>query len=365
MKKSLTKEDEEDKMQKLEITTEYILSITGGELIGSPSRVYGGLNRIENADESEISFISGDKFADYLSSSHAGLIITKREYSDRISSDKSYILTDNPYEAFLKLIFALDSKRYNHPDKLSGISKNAFIKRSAVVAEDAYIGDGVFLDDNVVINSGAKIYSNVSIASNSVIGEGTIIYSGAIIAYESKIGKNCIIHSNAVIGSDGFGFVEHEDGSYTKIPQIGNVVIGDNCEIGACTTIDRALVGSTIIEDGVKIDNLVQIAHNVEIGENSAFAAQAGIAGSTKLGKRVRMGGQAGTAGHISIADDVTVLAKGGVAQSIDKKGTYFGAPAKPKRDAFRVEAVLPQLPEMYKELKRLRDEVDRLKGKG
>lgn len=350
-------------MQKIEIPASKVIEITGGELIGSPSSVFNGLNRIEHASANEISFVSSEKYLSLLERSQAGLVIISKSLLPQNSDKQAFIICDNPYEAFIRLVIYVDKLRFNHPKKLFGIDKNANISVSAVIQEDVYIGAGAFIDDNVVIKSGAKIYSNVSIAKNCIIGKNTILYPGVRVYYNSVIGENCIIHANSVIGSDGFGYVNMPDGSYTKIPQIGNVIIEDNCEIGACTTIDRAVVGSTVIGKGTIIDNLVQIAHNVEIGENSAFASQAGVAGSTKIGKRVKMGGQAGTAGHISIADNVTILAKGGVAQSIEKKGEYFGAPVKPKRDAFRIEAVIPKLPDIYKEMKRLRDEIELLKS--
>jgi len=346
------------------MTAQEINDITGGELIGSPSLVIDSLNRIDNAGEKQFSFVVSEKYAHHLLTSKAGLILVPVSFKQQLLPGRSYILHDDPYQAFLKVVMYLEERRYSNPKKLSGISPKANIKVSATLGQNVYIGDGAFIDDNVVIGDNVKIYSNATISSNSRIDEGTIIYSGVRIYYETLIGKNCIIHANAVIGSDGFGYVRLPSGEYIKIPQIGNVIIGNNCEIGACTTIDRSFVGSTIIEDGVIIDNLVQIAHNVEIGEGSAFASQSGVAGSTKIGKRVRLGGQAGTAGHITIADDVTILAKGGIAQSIQKKGEYFGAPARPKRDAFRIEAATPHLPEMYKELKRLRDEIEQLKNK-
>lgn len=348
---------------KINLSAKDIQEITEGELYGSPSLVITGLNRTDQAQEGELSFVSSKAYEHLIPNSQASLLIVGEDVADELIGERAVIKHPDPYAAFIKVIMAIDAKRYNNPKFRKGISEKAIIRPSAIIGEDVYIGDNCFIDYNVEIGDGAKIFSNVSLANGAKIGPRTVVYPGVRVYYGCEIGADCVIQSNAVIGSDGFGFVNHpETGEYVKIPQIGNVVIGDRCEIGACTTIDRAMVGSTIIGDNVIIDNLVQIAHNVEIGDGSAFAAQAGIAGSTKIGKKVRMGGQSGTAGHISIADGVTVLAKGGVAQSIDKKGEYFGAPARPKRDSFRIEAVIPQLPEMYKELKRLRDEIETLK---
>jgi UDP-3-O-[3-hydroxymyristoyl] glucosamine N-acyltransferase len=238
---------------------------------------------------------------------------------------------------------------------ISGIHPTAVVESTAQISPSATIGANCYIGENSIIKDRAVIYPNSSIQRDVTIGENCIIYSNVSIYYGCTIGRDCIIHSGAVIGSDGFGFQENKDGSYTKIPQIGKVIIGDSVEIGANTTIDRAFVGSTIIEYGVKLDNLIQIAHNDEIGENSAMAAQVGISGSTKIGKRVRLGGQVGISGHIEIGDDVVLLAKSGVPKSMTEKGIYIGAPARDRLTAFKIEAVIHNLPQLSKDVDKIK----------
>jgi UDP-3-O-[3-hydroxymyristoyl] glucosamine N-acyltransferase len=241
------------------------------------------------------------------------------------------------------------------------ISSAAHIAESAVIADNVTIEACVVIGDNVRIAQGTVIRANSTIYENVTIGENCCINSNVSLYNDTIIGNNCIIHAGTVIGADGFGYIEHPDGSFTKVPQLGNVVIHDDVEIGANCTIDRAMIGSTIIKSGVKLDNLVHIAHNCEIGKNSASAAQTGVSGSTIIGERVRLGGQVGLAGHLTIADDVKLLAQSGVAKTIDKKGTYFGAPAKDQMKAFKIEAVIRQLPELLSDLRDLQKKVKKI----
>lgn len=312
------------------LSSEQIANITKGELIGSPNLYFSSLQRIEYATLNDISFCLNKDFLEIAKQTKPGLLILFKGAEYQVQKNQAAIFHDKPYHAFAQLLIYIN----NNFNKIkSGIRKSASISMNAI------IGDNPTILENVVIEANVKI------------GKNCLIHPNVVIKQETIIGDNVIIHPGAVIGSDGFGYLDNADGSYTKIPQLGNVIIGNNVEIGANVCIDRALIGSTIIADGVKIDNLTQIAHNVEIGENSAFASQVGISGSTKIGKRVRMGGQVGSSGHIEIADDVTILAQSGVASSVTKKGIYFGSPIKPRLDAFKIEAVIKNLPNLQREV--------------
>lgn len=339
-------------MSDMLLSVREINSIIGGEIIGNSDIEILGLNRLENVNAGELTFYADKKFEKYLSDCKAACIIVPKDFNNDIKIKSTLIKVENPYNSFVKVLQYLYSKL---PKKTGFIHHTAVVDESAQIDKTAYIGPNCVIErdcivkENVVLNSNVCLYNDVEINENTLIHSGVVCYSG------TKIGRNCIIHSGAVIGSDGFGFLEHKDGSYEKIPQLGIVEIEDNVEIGANSTIDRAMVGSTIIKEGVKIDNLCQIAHNVEIGENSAIVSQSGISGSSKLGKRIRLAGQVGIAGHLEIVDDVIIYAQSGVAKSVDKKGIYFGSPIKERMKSFKIEAVINQLPEMYKDLEKLK----------
>lgn len=320
-----------------EIKAFEIKEILGGELVGSPDLILTDLNRIEHVSDNQISFVSERKYFDLLNHK-AGLLIVNSDLELNDNLADCFLRVENAYLTFVKLLKLIEEKFLK---KASKISQTAVISESSTIGKKPLIMDNAFIGENCIIGNNVVIHPNVSILDRT------------------EIGDNCIIHSGAVIGSDGFGYAENKDGSYTKIPQLGNVKIGNNCEIGANTCIDRAVAGSTIISDGVKLDNLIHIAHNVEIGENSAFASQVGISGSVKIGKRVKMGGQSGSAGHLEICDDVTILAQSGVPRSVEKKGVYFGSPIKERLEAFKIEASLKSLPDALKELKKLSKKVE------
>lgn len=315
-----------------------IANITNGELVGSPDLYYSSLQRVEYANQNDITFCQNEEYLEIAKETKPGLILLYKGADYSPTPNQAVIFHEKPYIAFAQLLIYID-KNFNKVE--SGI------RESVRISENATIGNNPTILENVVIEENVKIGDNCFIHPNVTIKRGCII------------GDNVILHPGAVIGSDGFGYLDNPDGSYTKIPQLGNVIIGNNVEIGANTCIDRALVGSTIIEDGVKIDNLVQIAHNVEVGKNSAFASQVGISGSTKLGQRVRMGGQAGSAGHIEIADDVTILAQSGVAKSVTQKGIYFGSPIKPRLEAFKIEAIIKNLPNLFNDIKDIKKKLN------
>ncbi len=331
---------------KNENTLAEISEILECKLIGDPLKIISGINRIEDAKENDITFLANDKYSKYLSTSNCGCIIVDSNFNYSEFSNKfNFILSDDPRLSFYTLLIKIDE--LNKKNKRNFIHPSVQIGQNCEIHQSVYIGANCVIGDNCKIAEDTIIYPGCVILDNVEIGNNNILYPNITLYDESIIGNNCIIHSGVVIGSDGFGFLENPDGSYIKIPQLGNVIIKDDVEIGSNTTIDRALLGSTIIEKGVKIDNLVQIAHNVIVGENSAIVAQTGISGSSKIGKRNRIAGQCGIAGHITSCDDVTLMAKSGVSKSIQKPGEYFGIPIKERYKAFKIEAVINNLPEL------------------
>ncbi len=335
---------------------EAIAELIDGKIIGSTNSLIKRLNRIESCEPGDITFFYDAKYAHFLETCNATCILVPENLNLVPKENQVFISVKNPYFEFYRILKYLESLL---PKKSSFIHQTAIIGNNSNIHQTAYIGpycvvgENCTIAENVVLHSNVVLYDNVSIDSNSLLHASVTCYSDTII------GKNCVIQAGAVIGSDGFGFIENKDSSYEKIPQLGNVVLEDNVEIGANTTIDRALIGSTLIEKGSKIDNLCQIAHNVTIGENTGIAAQVGISGSTKVGKRNRLAGQVGLAGHISTADDVTLYAQSGVGQSIEKKGIYFGAPARERFKAFKIEAVINDLPELFREFYALKRKLE------
>ncbi|MGQ9818722.1 MAG: UDP-3-O-(3-hydroxymyristoyl)glucosamine N-acyltransferase [Candidatus Kapaibacteriales bacterium] len=333
------------------ISCKKLAELINGKLVGNPNTMILRLNRIEYAEEGDLTFFVDERYKKYLGSTAASCIIVPLNFDLLDTAKRTYILVENPFFSFFSLLKKFD-KYYEK--FTSNIHPTAVIGKGTVISSTAYIGPYVVIGENCIVGENSKIFSHVTFYDNVTIGKNTIIHSNVVCYYNTKIGDSCIIHSGAVIGSDGFGFIQNPDGSLLKIPQLGNVIIGDNVEIGANTTIDRAVVGSTIIENGVKLDNLIQIAHNVVIGENSAMASQVGISGSTKIGKRNRFAGQVGIAGHISTADDVTLEAKSGLAKSITESGVFFGSPALKKIEAFRILMATHKLPDLNKKLNQL-----------
>ncbi len=329
-----------------------IAELIHGEVVGNPDVVIFGLNRIEDVQKGEITFYVDKNFEKYLHNIQASCLIVPLDYEFNISNDVTLIKVEKPYFAIVKILQYLDSRI---PKKTSFIHPSAIIDESANIDKSAYIGPYCIIGKNCKIHNNVILHSNITLYDNVEIGENTLLHSSVICCNDTKIGKDCIIHPGVVLGADGFGYIEHKDGTYEKIPQLGNVIIEDNVEIGSNTTIDRALMGSTLIGNGVKIDNLCQVGHNVKIGENSALVSQVGIAGSCTVGKRNRLGGQVGLAGHLETADDVVILAQSGVPKSVEKKGMYFGSPIKERLHAFKIEAVLNNLPELARDIAQLK----------
>lgn len=314
----------------MEFSAQQIAALLGGKLIGNANAKVSDVAPIEQAQAQHLSFITEEKYLPFLENSKAGVILMTASltdrYTDRLqSTDQALILVENARGAMGQLL-SIVSKALNPPKR--GVEQPCFIAEGVMVPEDAYVGAFAFIGKNVRLGKGVQIYPQVFIGDDVEIGDNTVLYAGVKIYHHCRVGSDCILHAGAVIGADGFGFEPDAKGVHQKIPQIGNVIIEDDVEIGANTTIDRAMMGSTIIRKNAKIDNLVQIGHNVELGESSILCAQAGIAGSTRVGKHCVMAGQAGAAGHITITDNCVFGAQAGIAGNVRKPGMYLGSPA-------------------------------------
>lgn len=310
----------------MKFSAEQIAGLIEGTVEGDGLVEVNGLAKIEEGKMGDLSFLSNPKYEPFIYETGSSVCIVNQDFSPKQNLPKSLTLIRVPdaYACFAKLLAVYD--QMNQPQ--AAIEQPSFIDSAAQVSDDVYVGAFVHIAAEVVVEKGVKIYPNVSIGRRVKIGEGTIIYPGAVIYRDCIIGKNCIIHAGAVIGADGFGFAPDEKGEFQKIPQIGNVILEDFVDVGANTTIDRATMGSTIIRRGAKIDNLVQIGHNVEVGRNTAMAAQAGIAGSCKIGDFVLIGGQVGLAGHLSVGDRVKIAAQSGVPSDVPDDAVVMGSPS-------------------------------------
>jgi UDP-3-O-[3-hydroxymyristoyl] glucosamine N-acyltransferase len=344
----------------MEYSAHQIATLIDGEIIGNPQVTVNNLSRIEEGGPGTLSFLANPKYEDYLYKTLASIVIVNKNFQPKVDVEATMIKVDDPHKAFAKLLEAYNTKT----NGLHGIEQPCHIAPSATIGSTSALAAFVYVSHRVKIGNNCKIYSNVSIGNDVVIGNDVIIHPGVKIYQNCVIGDRTIIHANTVIGSDGFGFTKNADGSYTKVPQIGNVIIEEDVEIGANTTIDSATLGSTIIRKGVKLDNLIQVAHNVEIGEHTAIAAQVGISGSTKIGKRCSIGGKAGLTGHLEIADDVSIGAGSGVSKSILNPGTIvLGAPAHELTEAKKIWIAQKKLPDMWEQLNKLQREVESLKN--
>lgn len=336
----------------MQLSAKELAAILGGDLEGDPLVMVDRPGKIEEGGQGAVSFLGHPKYEPYAYSTTASVLIVERSFVPQHPVSATLIRVDNVREAFSRLLSQFESAGAAAGQ---GVSGQAFVHPEAQLSADASIGRFSVVERCATIGAGTFIHDQVYIGANVRIGSQVKIFPGARILHDCVIGDRCVIHANVVIGSDGFGFVPDEHGVYQKVPQVGNVVIESDVEIGAGTTIDRATMGSTIIRKGVKLDNLIQIAHNVEIGEHTVIAAQVGVAGSTRIGAHCRIGGQAGFAGHIQIADGVQVQGQSGVSGSITEKGVaVFGSPAIPYQDYVRSFMVFKQLPTMYRQLNKL-----------
>ncbi|MBX3240271.1 MAG: UDP-3-O-(3-hydroxymyristoyl)glucosamine N-acyltransferase [Chitinophagaceae bacterium] len=333
-------------------TASQIALLISARIEGDPEAAVGSFNKIEYAKEGELAFLANPKYEDYLYSTGASVIIVNEKLELKQPVRGTLLRVPDAYLAFATLL-----TKYQEimSKQLTGIQQPSYIASSAKTGEHVYVGAFAYVGENVVIENNAKVYPNAYIGNNVTIGENTIIHPSVSIYHNCVVGKNVIIHAGTVIGGDGFGFAPQEDGSFAKVPQIGNVIIEDNVEIGSNATIDRATIGSTVIKSGAKLDNLIQVAHNVEVGNNTVIAAQAGVSGSTKLGRNVMIGGQAGIVGHLVIADGTKINAQSGVSKSIKQPNSAVtGSPAHDYTSALRSQALSRKLPELEKRIKEL-----------
>lgn len=339
----------------MKLTLKEIAALVDGELSGDPAIIITGISGIKESQKGDITFLANSKYTGLMKTTKASAVITSRDIKD---CPKPQIKTDNPSLAFSKVVDAVVDRTLRHP---KGIHPAAVISSAAKLGKDVGVGAGAIIEDGVCIGDNSVIYGNCYIGHNTKIGKNCLIYPNVTIRERIEIGNRVIVHSGAVIGCDGFGFAMVEGGAQEKIPQIGIVVVEDDVEIGANVTIDRARFDKTVIGRGTKIDNLVQIAHNVIIGENCIIVAQAGISGSTVLGRQVTLAGQAGLVGHIHVGDAAVVAAQAGVTKSIPPNTMVSGYPARRHDIARRVNACVQKLPGLYKRIDILEKKIEQL----
>ena len=335
----------------MNFTAKEISDIINGEIIGNSDVEVNSVSKIEDGKSGDLCFLSNPKYASYIYSSSASIIIVDKSFIAEKEISSTLIKVDNAYSSFSQLLDFYNKIKFNK----TGVSKKADICSNTTIMDKVFIGAFTSLSEGVIIEENVKIHANCFIGENVCIGKNTIIFPGVKIYHDCKIGENNIIHSGAVIGADGFGFAPDHNTKYSKISQIGNVITESNVEIGANTTIDRATMGSTIIGEGVKLDNLIQIGHNVEIGKHTVIAAQAGIAGSSKIGKKCMIGGQTAIAGHLTIANNVKIAGQSGIASSIIEEGKIVQGPlAFDIKEFQRSYVIFKKLPEIYRLLTKL-----------
>jgi UDP-3-O-[3-hydroxymyristoyl] glucosamine N-acyltransferase len=332
-------------------TASQIAALINGKTEGDANTAVNSFGKIEEAQTGQLAFLANPKYEEYLYSTKASVIIINDNLELKQPVSATLIRVPDAYTAFATL---LSKYQQMMQQQLKGLQQPVYIATTASYGENVFIGAFAYLGDNVKVGNNTKIYPNVFLGNNVKVGDNTVIHPGVKIYHDCVIGNNVIIHAGTVIGSDGFGFAPQADGSFQKVPQIGNVVIENNVEIGANTTIDRATIGSTIIKAGAKLDNLIQIAHNVEVGNSTVIAAQTGISGSTKIGKGVMIGGQAGIAGHLNVADGSKINAQAGLGKSLKPGSSVTGSPAYDYNKAIRSQAMARNLPEMEKRIQEL-----------
>ena len=340
----------------MEFSASQIAAIVNGEIIGSSSVIVTDLAKIEEGQEGTLSFLSNPKYEEFIYTTKSSICIVNKDFIPvkPLPLSLTLIKVENSYTCFAQLLELYD----NLNKKEAKIEQPSFIDNSAVIGSDLYLGAFAYIGKNVEIGNNVVIYPNVYLGDNVKIGSNTVLHPGVSIYFGCKVGENCIIHAGTVVGSDGFGFAPNSEGVFQKIPQIGNVIIENNVEIGSNCAIDRATMGSTFIREGVKIDNLCQIAHNVEIGENSALAALVAVAGSAKIGKRVMIGGQAAINGHLSIADDTKIVGQSGVVKTVKEAVTLMGTPAIPLNDFKKSSVGFRKLPFILSKLEELEKKI-------
>ncbi len=342
----------------MEFSAQQIATFLNGTIEGNPEIKVSSFSKIEEGKPGTLTFLANPKYEHHIYNTKASIVLVNNDFMPAEPVQATIIRVANAYAALAMLLNLVE--QHKHKQHV-GIDSTAFIAPSAQVGADCYIGHFAYIGENAKVGKNCRIYPNVYIGDNVTIGDNCILYPHTTIYESCLVGNNCILHAGAVIGADGFGFAP-EGEQYKKIPQLGNVILEDDVEVGANTTIDRAVMDSTIIRRGVKLDNLVQIAHNVDVGENTVMAAQVGIAGSVKVGKHCMFGGQVGLAGHIKIADNVTLGAQAGIISDVKESTTLLGAPAIHAKDFMRSSAIFNRLPEMYRTMGQLQREIEELK---
>jgi len=336
-------------------TAGQIAGILEGEVDGNPEIAVHKLAKIEEGEKGSLTFLANPKYTSFIYTTKASITIVNRDFVPEHNLETTLIKVDDPYESFSKLL-----EYYNQVKNTKvGIENPVFISESAEYGEDFYMGAFAYLGNNVKIGNGVKIHPNVYIGDNVTIADNVVVLTGAKIHSETIVGNNCVIHSGAIIGADGFGFSPNKNGTFKKIPQTGNVILEDDVDVGAGTTIDRATLGSTILHKGVKLDNQIQIAHNVEIGEHTVIAAQTGIAGSTRIGKHCMIGGQVGIVGHITIGDNVRIQAQSGIGRNVKDNEILQGSPALNYGDYNKSYVHFKNLPKIVDKINQLEKKSD------
>jgi len=334
----------------MKFTAEQIAEVLEGTIVGNPEAEVSELSKIEEGHSSSLTFLSNPKYTHYIYTTNAAICIVNEDFEPEKEISATLIKVKDARNSFSKLL------EYYNQVKMSktGIENPSYIASTASHGENIYIGAFAYIGENVTIGNNVKIYPNAYVGDNSKLGDNVIVFAGAKIYSETIIGNNCVIHGGAIVGADGFGFAPNEKGEYDKVPQIGNVIIEDNVDVGAGTSIDRATLGSTVIRKGVKLDNQIQIAHNVEIGEHTVIAAQTGVAGSTKIGKNCIIGGQVGIVGHITIGDRVRIQAQSGIGRNVKDDEALQGSPALGYNDFNKSYVHFKNLPNSIKTLHKI-----------
>lgn len=336
----------------MKFTATQIAKILQGEVVGNPNAEVCKLAKIEEGIEGSLTFLANPKYTNYIYTTQATIVIVNKSFEPENEISVTLIKVEDAYQSFSQLL-----EYYNQVKLMkSGIEQPSVISEGVTYGSDLYLGSFCYIGKNVIIGNNVKIYPNSFIGDNVTIGDNCVFFAGVRIYSETIIGNNCTFHSGTIIGSDGFGFAPQEDGTYKKVPQIGNVIIEDDVEIGACTTVDRATLGSTIIRKGVKLDNHIQVAHNVDIGENTVIAAQTGIAGTTKIGKNCMIGGQVGFAGHLVIGDGVKIQAQSGIGKNLEAGEVVQGTPAFNYGDFTKSYVHFKNLPKIVSDLENLKN---------
>ena len=341
----------------MEFSAQQIAGFLNGTIEGDPNVKVSNFSKIEEGKPGTLTFLANLKYAHHIYNTEASIVLVNNDFKPEQPIRATLVKVENAYAALAMLLNLVEQSK----SKKKGVDSTAFIAASATVSDDCYVGNFAYIGEGVKMGKNCMVYPHAYIGDHVTVGDNCVFYPHATVYENCTIGNNCILHAGSVVGADGFGFAP-EGETYKKIPQLGNVIIEDDVEIGANTTIDRAVMDSTIIRRGVKLDNLVQIAHNVEVGENTVMAAQVGIAGSVKVGKHCMFGGQVGLAGHIHVADHVVFGAQCGVISDVKEPATLLGAPAINAKAFMRSSAIFNRLPDMYRQMGQMQREIERLK---